>query len=316
MSYNLDGKSSISNENPMLIHYLIQKLESRTYSLDNLKNVLNSITTLEEYYTNKKPTINFIEDLIEDFKQAIFAIKALLTENKALSLSNVAQQETLAKHISDNIFLSNENEDLRKNSDSSIKNYISKSPKRELFKAKVSKSKQFSNALRNIENDKRRLKSAVRLHFHHNRNTLPEKRTNTYYYNSNRSIGNQTNSNELIIKIMNNAEILNLLNQKLGKDVIKKLTDPNCPKDYLENVEQIINDNLNEKITNKLKVPMRIKNTIQAKVNSPKMNKKYNSFSHRSNKEKGKKNFDNITNPYGGYFEKPKFLGNQKNYPK
>ncbi len=115
---------------------------------------------------------------------------------------------------------------------------------------------------------------------------------------------------------MNNAEILNLLNQKLGKDVIKKLTDPNCPKDYLENVEQIINDNLNEKITNKLKVPMRIKNTIQAKVNSPKMNKKYNSFSHRSNKEKGKKNFDNITNPYGGYFEKPKFLGNQKNYPK
>ena len=68
MSYNLDGKSSISNENPMLIHYLIQKLESRTYSLDNLKNVLNSITTLEEYYTNKKPTINFIEDLIEDFK--------------------------------------------------------------------------------------------------------------------------------------------------------------------------------------------------------------------------------------------------------
>ena len=71
-----------------------------------------------------------------------------------------------------------------------------------------------------------------------------------------------------------------------------------------------------KKITNKLKVPMRIKNTIQAKVNSPKMNKKYNSFSHRSKKEKGKKNFDNITNPYGGYFEKPKFLGNQKNYPK
>jgi hypothetical protein len=319
MSYNLDTKTSISKENPILIHYLIRKLESRTNSLDKLKNILNSITTLEEYYTNKKPTINLIEDLIEDLKQAIFIIKALFTENKTLSLSNDTRQETIAKQISENIFSSNGNEDLRTSSNDIIKKYNSKSPKRELFNSNIPKAKQFSNTFRNIENDKIRLKNAVRLHFQYNRNSLEEKKNKTQSFDNNNMNGNTINSNELIMKIMNNAEILNLLNQRLGKDVIKKLTEPNCPKSYIEKVEMILNENVNikDKYTNKLKVPMRIKNTIQAKINTPKMKKKYKSFSHRGNKnnENDKKFFDNNTNPYGGYFEKPKYLGNQKYYP-
>lgn len=71
MSINLNTKNSISIENPMLIHYLVRKFESRQNSLDNLKKTLNSITSLEDYYINKKPTINFIDELIEDFKQAV-----------------------------------------------------------------------------------------------------------------------------------------------------------------------------------------------------------------------------------------------------
>ena len=153
MSYNLDGKSSISNENPMLIHYLIQKLESRTYSLDNLKNVLNSITTLEEYYTNKKPTINFIEELIEDFKQAIFAIKALLTENKALSLSNDAQKEKIDKQKTENAFLFSENEDLKKSINEKFEN---KKKNNNLNSKSINDSTErnainFSNAIKIIE---------------------------------------------------------------------------------------------------------------------------------------------------------------------
>ena len=41
ISYNLETKTSISNENPMLMNYLIKKLESRRNTLDNLKNILN-----------------------------------------------------------------------------------------------------------------------------------------------------------------------------------------------------------------------------------------------------------------------------------
>ena len=121
MSINLNTKNSISIENPMLIHYLVRKFESRQNSLDNLKKTLNSITSLEDYYINKKPTINFIDELIEDFKQAVFAMKALLTENKALSLSNDYKEETIAKQITENVYLSNENEDLKKENKGIIK---------------------------------------------------------------------------------------------------------------------------------------------------------------------------------------------------
>ena len=311
MSINLNTKNSISIENPMLINYLVRKFESRQNSLDNLKKTLNSITSLEDYYINKKPTINFIDELIEDFKQAVFAMKALLTENKALSLSNDYKEETIAKQITENVYLSNENEDLKKENKGIIKNNNLK-PKKDFFKYQPSKAKQFSNAMKNIEFEKKRLKTAVRLHFKNSRNKIPEKKNNnTLNYNNSNS--------EIINQIINNEEILNILNQKLGKDVIKKLLDPNCPRDFYENVEKIITDNNlnNEVLISNLKVPIRLKNTIQAKVNLPKSNRRVNSFSHRTNnKDKEKKFFDNSTNPYGGYFEKPKYLGQQKYYSK
>ena len=71
----------------MLMNYLIKKLESRRNTLDNLTNILNSIISIEEFFKHKTPTINFLKELSDDFKQAIYAIKALLTENKVLSLS-------------------------------------------------------------------------------------------------------------------------------------------------------------------------------------------------------------------------------------
>ena len=56
----------------------------------------------------------FLEELNEDFKQAIYAIKALLTENKALSLSNDAKIIKINKQEAENAFLFSENKDLRK----------------------------------------------------------------------------------------------------------------------------------------------------------------------------------------------------------
>lgn len=216
-------------------------------------------------------------------------MKALLTENKALSLSNDYKEETIAKQITENVYLSNENEDLKKENKGIIKNNNLK-PKKDFFKYQPSKAKQFSNAMKNIEFEKKRLKTAVRLHFKNSRNKIPEKKNNNTLNYSN----NYNNSNsEIINQIINNEEILNILNQKLGKDVIKKLLDPNCPRDYYENVEKIITDNNlnNEVLISNLKVPIRLKNTIQAKVNLPKSNRRVNSFSHRTNNKDKEKNF-------------------------
>ena len=304
ISYNLETKTSISNDNPMLMNYLIKKLESRRNTLDNLKNILNSIISIEDFFNHKKPTINFLKELSDDFKQAIYAIKALLTENKVLSLSIEDKRDIFGKNFSEKI-IKNNNIDIINNDDKIIKKHISKSPNNDLFKTNVTRASEFSKALKNIENDKKRLKSAVKLHFKNNKNLLTEVNKNN----------NNVNSNDLIIKIMNNSGILNLLNQKLGKDVIKKLIDPNCPKEYYKTVEKIIEEyNLINENT-EFKIPIRLKNNIQAKTYFPKKNnQKYNSFSHRTsiNKENNKKIFDNSTNPYGRYFEKPKFLGTQK----
>jgi hypothetical protein len=303
ISYSLETKTSISNENPMLMNYLIKKLESRRNTLDNLTNILNSIISIEEFFKHKTPTINFLKELSDDFKQAIYAIKALLTENKVLSLSLEDKRDLFKKNFSEKI-IKNNNIDIINNDDTIIKKHISKSPKNDLFKTSVTRASDFSKALKNIENDKKRLKSAVKLHFKNSKNLLTE------VNNNNKNV----NSNDLIIKIMNNSGILNLLNQKLGKDVIKKLIDPNCPKEYYEKVGKIIEEYSIINDNSEFKIPIRLKNNIQAKAYFPKKNnQKYNSFSHRGNiKDNNKKIFDNSTNPYGRYFEKPKFLGTQK----
>ena len=72
-------------------------MESRKSLLYNIKEILNSINSINDFLKYKIPTINFLEEINEDFKQAIFAIKALFTENKALSLSNDAQKEKIDK---------------------------------------------------------------------------------------------------------------------------------------------------------------------------------------------------------------------------
>ena len=303
ISYNLETKTSISNDNPMLMNYLIKKLESRRNTLDNLKNILNSIITIEDFFKHKAPTINFLKELSDDFKQAIYAIKALLTENKVLSLSLEDKRDIFKKNFSEKI-IKNNNINIINNDDKFIKKHISKSPKNDLFKTSVTRASDFSKALKNIENDKKRLKSAVKLHFKNSKNLQTEVNNNN----------KNENSNDLIIKIMNNSGILNVLNQKLGKDVIKKLIDPNCSKEYYEKVEKIIEEYYIINDNSEFKIPIRLKNNIQAKAYFPKKNnQKYNSFSHRGNinKDNNKKIFDNSTNPYGRYFEKPKFLGTQ-----
>ncbi len=319
MSHYLNTKNSISIENPILMLYLVKKLDSKKKSLYNMKDYLNEIKTKEEFFIQKSTIIKFIDDLTEDFQQSIFAIKALLTENKALSLSNDARQKEINKQIEENEILSTENNELKKSQNINFDN------DKNNFNHHISKTdgnlnNKFDNDFNindyNFQNEDNKIINSVRLNL------------NKKYKNNSSFSSNNSYSNDLLIKIMNNAENLNLLNQKLGKNVIKNLISPNCSKEFQDKVKKIINENEN-KIN--LKVPIRIKNTIQAEINSPKSEKRnknksmYNKIysnqkkflTHRNfNQDLNKRLFDNYTSPYGGYFEKPKYIGNQNNYPK
>jgi hypothetical protein len=325
MSHYLNTNNSISIENPLLMLYLVKKLDSRKKSLYNMKDYLNEIKTKEELFIQKKTIIKFLEDLTEDFQQSIFAIKALLTENKALSLSNDAKQKEIKKQIEENEILSTENNDLKKSQNINFnnENYYNEKQKFNHYISKTDgnlNNNKFDNNFKindyNFQNDDNKIINSLRLNL------------NKRYRNNSSFSSNNSSSNDLLIKIMNNAENLNLLNQKLGKNVIRNLISPNCSKEFQDKVNKIINEN-EYKIN--LKVPIRIKNNIQAEINSPKSEKTrknksmYNNFysnqkkilSHRNlNQDLNKKLFDNYTSPYGGYFEKPIFIGNQNNYLK
>lgn len=283
MSIYFDTKTSISNENPKLMLYLVKKLNSRKNSLINMITYLQKINSKEEYFNQKNSTINFLENLLEDFQQSIFAIKALLTENKALCLSNEAKLNEIKKQIKENNILYTENEDLKK-SQNNFSNDFYKNTNFISNTEENLRSKSSQNNFLDFENYN--FKNSVRLN-------LKKKNYNSF-----------SNSNDLIIKIINNAENLNLVNQKLGKNVIKKLIDPNCSKEYYSKVKKILNEN---EINNNLKVPIRMKNNIQAKINSQKSNNKKiknknsvltnkKNSSQRNLKEFNKNVFDNYTN--------------------
>ena len=233
-----------------------------------MKDYLNEIKTKEELFIQKKTIIKFLEDLTEDFQQSIFAIKALLTENKALSLSNNANQKEIKKQIEENEILSTENNDLKKSQNINFnnENYYNEKQKFNHYISKTDgnlNNNKFDNNLKindyNFQNDDNKIINSLRLNL------------NKRYRNNSSFSSNNSSSNDLLIKIMNNAENLNLLNQKLGKNVIKKLIDPNCSKEFYDKVNIILKEN--EKNNKNLKVPIRIKNTIQAEINSPKKEK-------------------------------------------
>ena len=298
MSFDFDAKTSISNENPKLMIYLVNKLNSRKNKLLNIKENLKIINSKEEYFNQKNSTVKFLDELLKDFQQAISAIKALLTENKALSISNNAKEEEIKKQKKENedlkqsIFLSKNN--FKNNKDNFINDnfidydFIDDNFLNDDFIALTegNSKKEKKNVLNDTE---KKNKNSV----------IKYKNSRNHSFSSFNS-----NSNELLIKIMNNAENLNLLNQKLGKNVIKKLIDPNCSKEYYSKVKKILNEN---EINNNLKVPIRMKNTIQAKINSQKSNNKKiknknsvltnkKNSSQRNLKEFNKNVFDNYTN--------------------
>ncbi len=320
MSINIDTKTSISNENSNLMQYLIRKLESRKSEIYNIREILNSINSIDDYLQYKIPITNFLEELNQDFKHAIFAIKALLTENKALSLSNDAQKEKIDKQETEIAVLFSENVDLRKSISEKFENkkennqLISKSPNDSTER----NAKNFSNAIKKIENNKKKLKNAVKLHF--NKNKINEKIL---------EIGNETidnniiyNCNQILMKKLNESKQINKLTKKINKNLIKSSTDTNYQNTLHDKIEKIINNNESQYDCETTKIPIEIKNNLnKSKIpiydnnNLFIKNKSYEKKKSRNSKkiDERKKTFANPSNSYVSYFENPKFLNNHKN---
>ena len=97
-----DSKRKEENSNLDVVYYLIKKLESRYNSILKFNDLLDSFDTRENFFNLRKDLKLLFNDLSEDFKQGIFAIKALLNQNKKI-LEEIKLQEIKNKNTLDEL---------------------------------------------------------------------------------------------------------------------------------------------------------------------------------------------------------------------
>jgi hypothetical protein len=79
MSNDYNDNSSLE-----IMSYLIKKLESNYSSLLKFNNLLDSLDSPDSFFSLRKDLKLLFKDLIDNFNQGIFAIKALTNQNKKI----------------------------------------------------------------------------------------------------------------------------------------------------------------------------------------------------------------------------------------
>ena len=106
-----DSSQLYDNSYVELMEYLIEKLESRYNSILKYNKLLESSDSPNSLFDLKKDLISLFNGLQEDFRQGIFAIKALTTQNKKiteeLKVKNIENKNMEIKL--NNIILENKN---------------------------------------------------------------------------------------------------------------------------------------------------------------------------------------------------------------
>ena len=90
-----------NDSNLEVMNYLIQKLDFRQKKIIKFKNLFKELDSFESFYSQRKEIYLLLNNLEEDLKQASYAIKALLLQNKSLI-------KEINTKISENKNLSNE----------------------------------------------------------------------------------------------------------------------------------------------------------------------------------------------------------------
>ena len=314
----MNSMYTISTSNATLIEYLIQKLNSRCCSVEKNKNVFEMLYSYETFVLQKKKLLNLLEEINEDMKQAAFAMKALLNENKGLHQEILTKEEIHNKVInelsSNNDMLIEENEKLKeemKNKPEPIKEDVNDNEKLSNIDEEKENGEEATKA-ENIINEMKisntKIKEAISNHI----NNTDSKENNDIEDSNKLSEPKEYNnkSNEIMIKAMSSSENMQLLSEELGKDFMQKI---------LNNDTECINKA--EKILNKQnKVPKRLKKSklkqlkhSQSSTNSS----RYKTIKESKAFERSlrdypsscgitqSKQFINYTTPYGRFFTKP-----------
>ena len=83
MSYE-ESNRLIDNSFVEIMGYLIQKLESRYEIIIKFNQILDKSNSSDEFFSLKNDFKLLFNDLEEDFRQGVFAIKALTSQNKKI----------------------------------------------------------------------------------------------------------------------------------------------------------------------------------------------------------------------------------------
>ena len=107
------NKNQSNEPNLEIMNYLIQKLEARQKKVFKFKTLFKELDSFESFYSQRKEIYLLLNNLEEDLKQASFAIKALLMQNKTL-IKDINIKTNEYKNISNKLnFTLGENENLK-----------------------------------------------------------------------------------------------------------------------------------------------------------------------------------------------------------
>ena len=235
-------KPIFSISNIHIIEYLIRKLESKEKKIKKINEMTKEKYSKDFFLKYNNEIIQLFNELDKDLNQAICALKALLTENKELSKSydkfeyhNYSKSNNLKTIIENPI-----NYDyLNTEPNYTIRTQLTPVKEENEFSAK--KNNQLShvkNIMKNMFENKKKLKLAIENHFSRNNNLHYENKCNS---DSNLNKDNFDN-HKILLKVIKNPETFNLLHKKFGNNFLRKMLDKNCSQEYLEKINKAISE--------------------------------------------------------------------------
>ena len=135
----VNNSNNMNDSNLEVMDYLVQKLEFRQKKITKFKNLFKELDSFESFYSQRNDIYLLLNNLEEDLKQASYAIKALLLQNKSL-LNDINSKILENKNLSNELNISlGENQNLKM--------------KLENLKINESKNKEIINYNANNNND-------------------------------------------------------------------------------------------------------------------------------------------------------------------
>ena len=173
-----------SKNNIKLIEYLIEKLEKCKGKSNTFVDLFSNIQFIEQFYDNQNYIVRFFRNLEEDLNQAIYTIKAMLIENKEISME-LDQKTKEVKLLREKYSANN----TLKSSDEGYNNIITK-------------LKSYDEELEMINKNKQSKYTAIKKKYSSN-NDSNVNNCNKFLYKSNDNMNNRTDHTSLYSKYNN-----------------------------------------------------------------------------------------------------------------